>query len=143
MALSKEEQKELRQDTASKDVREVSVSNKKSKKWVFIGIAFFVVIALVSFSIVNANAPGPYDKFAKCLTEKDAVIYGASWCKYTDAQKAMFGKSFKHLNYIDYSEFPEEEFGKIKKTPTWIINDKAYENVLSFDRLSQLSGCKT
>ena len=54
----------------------------------------------------------------------------------------MFGKSFKHLDYIDYSEFPEGELGKIKKTPTWIINGKAYENVLSFDRLSQLSGCK-
>ena len=142
MALSKEEQKELRQDTASNKSIEESATNKKSKKWVFIGLVFSLVVVLVSFSIVNANKSGPYDELAKCLTEKDAVIYGASWCKYTDAQKAMFGKSFKHLDYFDYTEFPEEEFGKIKKTPTWIINDKAYENVLSFDRLSQLSGCK-
>lgn len=142
MALSKEEQKQFSQGTVSNKSIGKNLTNKKSKKWLFAGIIFFVVIILVSFSIVNANTPGHYDKFAKCLTEKDAVIYGASWCKYTDAQKAMFGKSFKHLDYIDYSEFPERELGKIKKTPTWIINGKAYENVLSFDRLSQLSGCK-
>jgi|TARA_B100001964_G_C14239396_1_gene604185 uncharacterized membrane protein YvbJ len=144
MALSKEDQKELRQDTADiKKTEEVSVPNKKSKKWVFVGIVLVIIVLIGSFSIVNANKPGPLDDFAKCLSEKDAVMYGAlSWCKYTQAQKAMFGKSFNHLNYIDYTEYPEEQFGKIKKTPTWIINGKAYENVISIDKLSQLSGCE-
>ena len=144
MALSKEDQKELRQDTTEvKKTEEAIAPNKKSKKWVFVGIALVIIVLIGSFSIVNANKSGPLDDFAKCLSDKGAVMYGAlSWCKYTQAQKAMFGKSFNHLNYIDYTEYPEEQFGKIKKIPTWIINGKAYENVISIDKLSQLSGCE-
>ncbi|MBI4140877.1 hypothetical protein HY485_03510 [Candidatus Woesearchaeota archaeon] len=85
--------------------------------------------------------PGPYDTFAQCLAEKGATMYGAmGWCEYTQQQRVMFGKSFKHLNYKEYTEFPAE-FGKIRKTPTWVINGKTYENVQSFERLAQLTGC--
>lgn len=145
MALSKEDQKELREDTTSnKDSGETKVTSKKSKKWWIAGIVFFIVVASITgFSVVNANKAGPLDGFAKCLSDKGAVMYGAlSWCKYTQAQRAMFGRSFKHLDYIDYTEFPEEEFGEIKKTPTWIINGKVYENVQSIGKLAQLSGCE-
>lgn len=85
--------------------------------------------------------PGQYDTFAQCLAEKDATMYGAmDWCEYTRQQRTMFGKSFKFLNYKEYTEFPSD-IGKIKKTPTWVINGKMYENVQSFERLGQLTGC--
>lgn len=142
MTLSKEDQREIKQETTGPQVEKYNVPNK-SKKWVFIGIAFVAIILIGIFSISNSNKPGPLDDFAKCLSEKDVVMYGAlSWCQYTQAQKAMFGSSFKYLNYVEYTDFPEEEFGKIRKTPTWIIHGETYENVLSFDRLAQLSGCK-
>lgn len=144
MALSKEDKRELSQDTISVPHTEFKTTKKKSKKLLIIGISIFLVIIFFgSFIIVNANKPGPYDEFAKCLSEKGITMYGAlNWCKYTQAQKAMFGKSFKHLDYFEFEEFPEDQFGKIKITPSWIINGKVYENVLSIDRLAALSGCK-
>ena len=66
------------------------------------------------------------------------VMYGAmEWCKYTQGQRAMFGKSFKYINYHEFTELPG-----ISKTPTWVINGKWYENAQSFDKLSGLTGCK-
>ena len=65
-------------------------------------------------------------------------MYGAmDWCKYTQAQKAMFGKSFKFINYHEFNELQG-----IKKTPTWVINGAWHENVQPFDKLSALTGCK-
>ena len=65
-------------------------------------------------------------------------MYGAlGWCKYTQAQKAMFGKSFDYVNYHEFTEL-----NGIKKTPTWVIGGKWYENTQSFERLSELTGCK-
>jgi len=82
--------------------------------------------------------PGPYDNFAKCLSDKGAVMYGAiSWCKYTQGQAAMFGKSFKYVNYHD-----ESELEGIKTRPTWVINGKRYETVQSFQTLSSITNCK-
>lgn len=142
MTLSKEDQSDMKQESTETKV-ETYDAPKKSKKWMFIGIAFVAILIIGMFSVVNSNKPNPLDDFAKCLTEKDVVMYGAlSWCTYTQSQKAMFGSSFKYLNYVEYTDFPEDEFGKIRKTPTWIILGKTYENVLSFDRISQLSGCK-
>ena len=101
-----------------------------------LGLWFFAqtISSLTGYSI----GADRFDDFAKCLTEKGAVMYGAmDWCKFTQAQKAMFGKSFRH---IDYREFNEIE--GIKITPTWVINGKWHENTQSLDKLSALSGCK-
>jgi len=111
---------------------ERKIAAKKKKKIIAITVG---IILVLSFWITYAMlSPGRYDDFAKCLTEKGAVMYGEDWCKYTQGQKEMFGKSFK---YIDY----QVKTGLIKR-PTWIIGGKSYETVQSFERLSALTGCK-
>ena len=85
---------------------------------------------------MNSKKPGYYDNFAKCLSEKGAVMYGADFCQYSHAQKGMFGKSFKFINYKDFSKNPN-----VKTTPTWVINGRLIERVQSFDRLAELTGC--
>ena len=112
---------------------------KKRKVWF---IVLGVVLALVLGSGVWAYSyfftAGPYDGFAKCLTAKGAVMYGAiEWCKYTQGQANMFGKSFQYINYKD-----EKELAGIKTRPTWVINGKWYEKVQSFESLAAASGCK-
>lgn len=106
-------------------------------------IGLGVIVAIVAIlALVRASTPGQYDNFATCLNENGAVMYGAmGWCKYTQGQKAMFGKSFKYINYKEFTEYPKEQYGDIKKTPTWIINGKVYENTQSFERLEELTGC--
>ena len=121
-----------------KHAQEHQIKSSKSKYYVIASVIAVVVLATAAYSIYSINKPGPYDSFAKCLTEKGAVMYGAmGWCKYTQGQKGMFGKSFKYINYHEFDELPG-----IKKTPTWVINGAWHENVQSFDRLAALTGCK-
>lgn len=112
--------------------------SSKSKYYAIAVVVGIVILTTVVYSVYSLSKPNPYDSFSKCLTEKGAVMYGAmDWCKFTQAQKAMFGNSFK---YIDYHEFNQLE--GIKKTPTWVINGAWHENVQSFEKLAALTGCK-
>ena len=107
---------------------------KKAKKKVkAIAITAAILLALSLLIVYYATSPGKYDNFAKCLSEKGAVMYGENWCKYTNAQKAMFGKSFKYINYQVKSD--------LNKRPTWVIDGKTYETVQSFETLAALTGC--
>ena len=155
MELSKREKRKLRLDRLRQDshdsqkeyeqrlehqkqFQEITKKSSKTKYYIIATILAILIVAGGAYSVYSISRPGSYDNFAKCLTEKGAVMYGAlEWCKYTQGQRAMFGKSFK---YIDYHEFPE--LPGIKKTPTWVIDGKWYENVQSFDKLSGLTGCK-
>ena len=138
MALSKNESENFRQE-AQKTKEAVAIKPKNHKKIIIISVfslTIVLILAGASFSFYQSNKPGQFDNFAKCLADKDAVMFGASFCKYTAAQKGMFGNSMK---FIDYRDFTEDK--NIKITPTWLINGKYYENAQSFDRLSAITGC--
>ena len=153
MELTKREKRKLRLEKLRQESREVQQDHEqrveqqklhelqkssKSKYYIIAGILGIVILATAAYSVYSANKPGPYDSFAKCLSDKGSVMYGAmDWCKYTQAQKGMFGKSFKYINYHEF-----DELEGIKKTPTWVINGAWHENVQSFDKLSSLTGCK-
>jgi len=93
------------------------------------------ILLLISGGIAYATlSPGNYDTFAQCLTEKGAKMYGEDWCQYTKAQKAMFGNSFKYIEY--------EQKQDLETRPTWVIEGQVYETVQSFQRLAALTGCK-
>jgi hypothetical protein len=112
---------------------------KKRRKIKLIVLSLVLLIVSVSiFTTFNYyTKPGPYDNFAKCLKEKGAVMYGAiEWCKYTQGQAHMFGKSFQYINYQDASKLPG-----LKTSPTWVIDGKWYEKVQSFETLSSVTGC--
>src|SRR3989338_6855129 len=141
MALSKEEIGSLRQESkkVEPDIKKGVIAKPKNKKVLFISIVSVIIVLIIGgigFSYVNSKKPGPLDDFAKCLTEKGAVMYGASWCQYTAAQKGMLGKSMKFIDYRDFSENPE-----VKVTPTWFINGEKYERTQSLDRLAAVTGC--
>ncbi len=109
-------------------------ANKARKRKKVIAGGVLVLLLVASATAFYFLSPGKYDRFAQCLTEKGAVMYGEDWCKYTNAQKNMFGKSFKHINYQVKKD--------LQKRPTWVIDGKTYENVQSFERLSTLTGCQ-
>ena len=134
---SHEAQEEYEQRVQSQQQKE-QAKPSKSKYYIIAAVIGIIILGTAAYLIYSINSPGPYDNFAKCLTEKGAVMYGAmDWCKFTQGQKAMFGKSFKYINYHEFNELPS-----IKKTPTWVINGAWYENVQSFDKLAALTGCK-
>lgn len=135
---SQEAHKEYEQRLGQqKQIQEEHLKKKKSKFFYIAAAAGVLILLTAAYSVYSISKPGSYDSFAKCLTEKGAVMYGAmDSCKYTQGQKAMFGKSFKYINYYDFKEL----LG-IKKTPTWVINGQWYENVQPFDKLATLTGC--
>ena len=140
MALSKEEIESFRHENQKAEPsREKSTTRKPNKKIIIISIvSVLLVLAGIGIGVgfVNTNKPGQLDNFAKCLTEKGAVMYGAPLCKYTAGQKAMFGNSMRFIDYRDFTKDPNVEI-----TPTWLINGAYYQNVQTFDRLSALTGC--
>ncbi|MEK6949145.1 MAG: hypothetical protein AABX34_02915 [Nanoarchaeota archaeon] len=141
MALSKEEIESIRHENQKAEPsREKSINRKPNKKIIIISIVSVLLILAgigIGVGFANSNKPGPVDDFAKCLTEKGAIMYGAPLCRYTAAQKAMFGNSMKLIDYRDFTEDPNVEI-----TPTWLINGAYYQNVQDFDRLASLTGCK-
>ena len=82
------------------------------------------------------------DDFARCLSEKGAVMYGTEWCSHCQEQKARFGKSFSFVEYVDCDKNREECLEKgIRGYPTWIINGERYSGVQSLKKLSELTSC--
>jgi len=81
--------------------------------------------------------------FSKCLTDKGVVMYGSKYCPHCRNQKALFGDSFKYINYIDCTENTKicAEKG-ITYVPAWLINGKKYTGEMSLEKLARLSGCE-
>ncbi len=70
-----------------------------------------------------------FDDFAKCLTQKGAVMYGAVWCPHCKEQKAAFGDSFKYINHIECPDNTQLCIDKgIQGYPTWIISASSTAN---------------
>lgn len=89
-----------------------------------------------------ARAPGKYDTFAQCLTDKGVKMYGSDTCKFCQAQKKVFEGSFDLVTYVECrrnADVCEKE--KITGFPTWEINGTKKPGLTSLSELSELSSC--
>ncbi|MEK6837162.1 MAG: hypothetical protein AABX69_00795, partial [Nanoarchaeota archaeon] len=67
-----------------KQQHQEQIKTHKSKYYIIAAVIGIVILSIAAYSIHTINKAGPYDNFAKCLTEKGAVMYGAmDWCKFT------------------------------------------------------------
>lgn len=92
------------------------------------------------------------ETFAKCLTEKGLVFYGAWWCPHCQNQKEMFGDAFQYVNYIECEKKPGQSRGQLVEAcvsaniegyPTWILPDGSRQTgEFPLESLSQISGCQ-
>jgi glutaredoxin len=113
---------------------------------------YLIAIIIVSLAVITLTGlaatgyfsmpSGKYDNFAKCLSQKNAVMYGAEWCGHCKNQKAMFGDSFKYVTYVECTTNQATcDANGVQGYPTWIINGKAYPGEISLESLSTTSGC--
>ena len=118
------------------------ISNKLP--WIAIGIIAVIAILYGSVTSLTTKDIGTEtDNFAKCLTEKGAVMYGAYWCPHCKEQKKMFGNAFEYINYIECTEDKQACMeAAISGYPTWIIAGEKYPGKQSFERLSSITDCK-
>lgn len=117
-----------------------------SKRGVQLGVAAVAVLFLGAFAAWwrLPHAPEtPLDEFARCLTAKGAVMYGAYWCPHCQKQKAMFGDAVKFLNYVECTEEPEKcTNAGIQAFPTWLFaGGIRLVGTQSFEALAGASGC--
>lgn len=134
----------LKQHNQMKHLSEKAKPKKTNFRKIFLFSMVVVIIVLIILSFSSsAKKPGEYDKFAKCLSEKEVIVYGNDYCSYTAKQLNYFGKSKKYLNYvkcIDNEDLCDDK--NIEVTPTWEIDGKMYEQVQNFEKLSSLTGCE-
>ena len=142
MALSKEEVGQIRHETQKtehkpeKNIIEKPKDNKKIILISIISVVFVLIVGGIGWGYLNTLKPAALDGFAQCLTDKGAIMYGATSCQYSHAQQGMFGNSKKYLDIRNFNEDPN-----VRTTPTWLINGEYYPNVQTFDRLASLTGC--
>jgi glutaredoxin len=122
------------------------------KKSLIMGaIVVIIIIALGMFFISGGEkySTEEIDRFAKCLTENDVVMYGTFWCPHCAKTKKMFGSSFKHVKYVECDPRGDNEQSilclekEIESYDTWEFNDGS--RVIgepSFEELGEKSGCE-
>ena len=138
-----ESEESLKQHNDAKHSGNKEKDAKKIKSYAIM-LLFIAAISIFSYTFyLRSQTPGQYDEFAKCITEKEAIVYGNDFCSYTNKQLNFFGKSKKYLDYVKCAENKELCDSKgVKLTPTWEIDGKMYSQVQSFERLSELTGCE-
>jgi|SRR5579863_8169733 len=89
-----------------------------------------------------------YDNFAKCLASKQTKMYGLYWCPHCAEQKAMFGKAFQYVPYVECALkggggiTGECKAAGIKLFPSWQFGtNPPKEGVFPMDELSDKTGC--
>lgn len=105
-------------------------------------IAFFGAVYWF-YPYISQTVEGKYDTFAKCLTAKGAIMYGANWCSHCQNEKKAFGESFKFINYVECPQNPKQCLDAgVNGYPTWIFsNGKKLVGEQGLKKLSQASGC--
>ncbi|MEM4359635.1 MAG: thioredoxin family protein [Candidatus Bilamarchaeaceae archaeon] len=110
-------------------------------------MAFYLVTSVsakpdLSEDAIEGGEKSVYDNFAKCLTEKGAIMYGADWCPHCQNQKRIFGDSFRYINYINCEKnYTTCVSAKIEGIPTWIIDGRRYTGEQSLQALANITGC--
>lgn len=116
-----------------------------SKKFAYI-LLFLIFAALLGWLFISSLPKESLrmDEFAQCLSQKGAVMYGAYWCPHCQAQKRLFGESFKYVNYVECTKETKKcEDKKITGYPTWDFADGSrIEGEINLQDLSEKTSCQ-
>jgi hypothetical protein len=80
------------------------------------------------------------------LKQRGVKMYGADWCPFCQRQKAMFGDTFREINYIECNPKSPKgqpalcEKANIQAYPTWEINGRLFQGLRTPEELAFLSG---
>ena len=122
-------------------------SNPESRKKMLIwgGIVVLFVLAWVAGWEYRNHR---YEGVAKCLASKQAKMYGLYWCPHCADQKAMFGKAFQYVPYVECAikgggGITEEcKAAGVKLFPSWQFgSNKPIEGVFPLEELRDKTGC--
>jgi uncharacterized membrane protein len=110
-----------------------------------------ILILHLNYTGVLGDPPPAEDPIAHALAihlnQTGAKMYGAYWCPHCQQQKSYFGVSANRLPYVECSpdgqnspQAAECKTAGITSYPTWVINGKRTEEVLTLKQLADASG---
>lgn len=113
--------------------------------------AGIIVVLHLNYTGAIGEPPAAEDPETRALVlhlaKSGAKMYGASWCPHCQQQKEMFGASASRLPYVECSpggqgtpQTPECRAAKITNYPTWIINGKRTQEVMTLKQLAEATG---
>lgn len=77
--------------------------------------------------------------FARCLKNKDVVLYLTEKCPGCQSIKEIFKDGFSELNYIDC--FSSRECHNLLLLPAWKINGEIFYELNGIEELRAKTGC--
>src|SRR5208282_1032270 len=120
---------------------------KPVPRYVIIAIVIVVVFA-VAYYFIRHRQTSRLDAFAKCLTAKQAKMYGAFWCPHCEEQREKFGSSVDYIPYIECGIKGSKGIAAvcteagIKQFPTWVFADGTrVVGAHELDFLGRATGC--
>jgi uncharacterized membrane protein len=110
-----------------------------------------ILVLHLHYTGVIGQAPAPEDPQTRALAvhiaRSGAKMYGAYWCPHCQQQKAYFGASADRLPYVECSpngqNGPEADVCRsegIQSYPTWVINGKHLDEVMTLKQLAEATG---
>jgi uncharacterized membrane protein len=113
--------------------------------------AAVIIILHLNYTGILGDAPQAEDLQTRALAihiaNSGAKMYGAFWCPHCQQQKSYFGQSAKRLPYVECSpdgqgspQASECQAMKIASYPTWVINGKRVEEVMTLKQLADATG---
>mgnify|MGYP005852537597 CR=1 FL=1 len=114
-----------------------------------ITIIFTLAILAVGVMFIShqgkpVEADEAVHSLAACLTENNAVMYGAYTCPHCRNQKAMFGDAVDEINYVECTQESKRcAEANIDSVPTWTFADGTrLLGEQSLEQLAQKAGCE-
>jgi uncharacterized membrane protein len=117
------------------------------------GVLILVLLLHFHYAGIWGSGPGAEERkireLAEHLAKTNAKFYGAYWCPHCEEQKKLFGASAHRLPYVECSlqgsRGPQAvacQRAAIERYPTWVIDERRYEGVLTPEELARHSGFK-
>ena len=81
--------------------------------------------------------------FGQCLTDKEAIFYGTTWCSHCKRQKAILGEAMETVTHIDCDKQKALCIkAGIEGYPTWVIKgDTKLVGAQELADLAKATGC--
>jgi hypothetical protein len=137
---------EVRRKRQQERTEKSETSFVSKDKLIWGGIALILIVAYAGFWYYNNHR---YDGFAKCLASTQAKMYGLYWCPHCAEQKAMFGRAFRYVPYVECAIKGSHELAPacaaagVKLFPSWQFgNNPPVEGVFPIQELSDKTGCR-
>ena len=150
--LNRKERRKLQKLEAKQKKSEEHVQRTKKKiasriLWI-IGVLVVATLAVWAYTSFRSD-PHEFDALAKCLSEKNIIMYGAYWCPHCQDQKRMFRDSWEFVKYVEcaspgdpYTPTEQCKAAGVASYPTWVFpGGSKVPGAQEFDKLAKISGC--